>query len=264
MGIPKFNWWQMKALFVLTPLSLQKLAQQSNVDFMVLADTATLEKWERLKNRYKAMSEGEQNDLHVIDLLLDCDDPSKQQFVKDVLKRVNDAKSRTTKDVVKDKYAAQLSEFGMTQREAQKLLDEYDRAVNGAPDSDYGVNADLSEREQLDIINAGYAMISRGLNSSLYKRIQSLEKKIEFWERMIDDMHQKYIHTYEPAATFEQIADKQRPISYAAQSLVKLLDAYAALTGIDKYVDVQSSLARLRSMGYHCVHDSQLQQVANK
>lgn len=258
MQSPKFNWFQMKALYVLTPLSLQKLAQQAQIDYMILADTATLEKWERLKERYKAMSEGEQNDLHIIDIMLDTDDPSKRQFVKDVLKKVQDAKSRTTKDIVKDRYANQLSEFGMTQKQAQKLLDEYDNAVSGAPADDYSLGGRLGERDQLDIINAGYAMISRGLNSSLYNRIQGLERSIDFWQRMIDDMYQKYL-IWHPTATFEQAADKMRPLSYAAQSLAKLLDQWQQLTGIEHYVNVQASLARMRSLGYHCVKDNQLQ-----
>lgn len=259
MQSPKFNWFQMKALYVLTPLSLQKLAQQAQIDYMILADTATLEKWERLKERYKAMSEGEQQDLHIIDIMLDTDDPSKRQFVKDVLKKVNDAKARTTKDIVKDKYVVQLSEH-MGQKEAQRLLDKYDAEINGAPNDDYNMMTELGERDQLDIINAGYAMISRGLNSSLYNRIQGLERSIDFWQRMIDDMYEKY-KIWHPTATFEQAADKMRPLSYAAQSLAKLLDAYMALTGVGKYVDLQSSLAGLRSRGYYSIHDSQLQQM---
>lgn len=262
MRSPKFNWFQMKCLYVLTPLSLQKLAQQAQIDFMVLADTATIEKWYRIKTRYNGLSLAEQQDLHIINLLLDTDtnNASEKQFIKDVLKKVNDAKARTTKDVVKDKYANQLSEFGMTRKDAQKLLDEYDRAVSGAPDDNYEMDVQLSEREQLDIINAGYAMISRGLNSSLYQRIQGLERQIKNWENIMEDTYQKYL-AWHPTASFEEAANKMRPLSYAAQSLAKLLGEWKQLTGVDKYVDVQSSLARLRSLGYHVVHDDQLQQI---
>lgn len=263
MLTPKFNFWQCKALYVLSPLSLSKLAQQANIDPKVLADTASIENWERLKTRYQGLSESDQKDLHIIDLLLDTDDPSKKQFVKDVLAKIESAKKRNTKDAVKTRYASQLSEFGMSQKEAQRLLDEYDTAVSGAPNDDYSINSDLSEREQLDIINAGYAMLSRGLNSSLYTRLQGLERAIDFWQRMIDDMHKSYL-IWSSTATFDDMSAKCRTMSYAAQSLAKLLDSYMALTGIDKYVDVQSSMAKLRAMGYHTLHESQLQELAKK
>ena len=263
MLTPKFNFWQCKALYVLSPLSLSKLAQQANIDPKVLADTASIENWERLKTRYHGLSESEQKDLHIIDLLLDTDDPSKKQFVKDVLAKIDSAKKRNTKDAIKTRYASQLSEFGMSQKEAQRLLDEYDTAVSGAPSDDYSINSELSEREQLDIINAGYAMLSRGLNSSLYTRLQGLERAIDFWQRMLDDMQKSYL-TWYPTASFEDMVSKCRPMSYAAQSLAKLLDSYMALTGADKYVDVQASLAKLRGMGYYSVHETDMQVISSK
>lgn len=267
---PKFNWWQTKFIYVLTPLTLERTAKEAYIDFQIVRDRCRAEGWDSIKARYQALTDKEQHDDKILNLLVGADNGIKLQFAHDLIKRVDEARNRTPADIIKAqivrKFSTQLAEFGMSERDGEKFLEEYEKALGIHPSQRPAHIPDpvgMTPRENLDVVNAGYEILAQGTNLALDERIKGIEKAIEFWELLIEDM-EKHYRAKQPSITYEEMVAQCRPMSYAAQSQAKLLDMYYKLTGIGKYVDVQSALAKLRSMGYHCIHDDQLKDLVDK
>lgn len=259
MGTPKLGLWHCQALYVLTPMDLKKVSQTAAVELRLIAETAKTEGWLTKKKKYAQLNETQRQDLDVIDLLLGFENSEQRSFAAKILEKLAQNQKDEAREEVKKQKVAQLGEFGMSAEQAELFLSEYESSLNGSNPGDYAVEAELSVQQKLDTINAGYKFFTASLNGGLSECHDVLREAIGFYSRMVKDMNSKY-----PAnASFEELVGYQRPASYTAQALAKLVGEYAALSGVNGYVNHHAAIAKMFANGYHVVHKDALGRMVN-
>jgi hypothetical protein len=115
---------------------------------------------------------------------------------------------------------------------------------------------ELTIQDKLDTINHSYKHLVSGYNAQLSGCQDILKYAIDFYA---DEM--QLLKTSRPQSSdFEEIASRQRTLSYNAQSLFRLVQLYYEMSGAKTHVNHHAAIGKLYSNGFITMHKDALTQ----
>jgi hypothetical protein len=257
----KLSVWHCKTLYVMTKLDLAKVASVGDVSLKMLEIEAKVDNWKFKKDKFASLSESSKNDLDILECLLGefKSNEGYVDYVQAILNKLKTKESQTTKEAIKQRFVSQLGEFGMDSENAGRFIAQMEQELALNPSetelmADVVDQTELSVKEKISTIQAGYAFLHSSQSSSAANMQTKLDKHVNFFSKMMDQIEDRL-----PASLdFEDLARIQRELYYVVSSYCKLASMAYDVSGVKTHVNYQSSVAKLFGEGYYVVRRDEL------
>lgn len=257
----KLSIWHCQTLYIMTKLELAKVASIGEVSLKMLELEAKTNNWKFKKDKFASLSDSSKNDLDILECLLGefKSNESYVEYVQAILRKLKAKESQATKESAKEQFVSQLGEFGMDADNARRFIAQMERELVANPSeselvADVVDQTELSIREKIDTIQAGYEFLHSSHSSSANKMQSKLEKHVNFFSKMMDQLEDRL----PSALDFEDLARIQRELYYVVSSYCKLASMSYDVSGVKTHINHQSAVAKLFGEGYYVVRRDEL------
>ncbi|MEH2358153.1 hypothetical protein [Nostoc sp.] len=188
--------WHCLVLYCCGNASIERLAEKADLSVSLLNQAKILEKWDYKKAQFAKLLPRHKASLDILELLFGefQADENKKAFVEQIIDRLKS----TNKPSKLDKNGAKSDDF------SDVMPDE------------------LSIQDKLDTVNQSYRHLVSGYTSKLANCQKILEDTIKFYAEEIAALKA----TKGKSNDFDEIAGRQRTLSYNAQALSRLIKLY--------------------------------------
>lgn len=250
---------------------LDEIAELMQIPLGLAVETAKHEDWDFKKEKFQKLSVKERQNLETLELLFGRfqNEPDKKDFVVRALSKFSKLRSEQSKDDKRKQKIAQLTEYGMTEEQAEEFVKGVEKEL-GTKKSRSALSSKLEEftqeqaeatiEQKIDAAQSGYRLLVSQYNSKLADFNASLELAIKLYCGEVEEM----IATKPLGRDFQDIVSQQRSMSYNAQSMFKLMSLYLQMSGMGSYINHHSACSRLHSNGYAVIRKDRLAEMAQE
>jgi len=245
----KLGIWHCKVLYAMSDWGITKIAKLAEVSADLLIQEARSGEWAEKREQFSTMPDIDKEDLGKLELLLGKfqSDPGKLEWVNGLIAKIKQKKEREDSQKIVDQCVAKLSEFGVDKSNAEDIIAEIQRSLaNNNDELIESHKAEVSIRDKVDAVNNGYSILASGQNQAIAESHEILRDTIQFFGDCFKDIKR----TRPSSASFEELMQWQRGLSYGALSLSKLMSLYYDMSGLKTHVNHHSAIAKMFGQGY--------------
>jgi hypothetical protein len=260
---PKFGIWRCKVLFILTKLSVADVARQAGIIgdpalYQSFVDTVRNEGWLKDKERFYKMPFEKREDPDILELFFKPEDDMQRAFITSVINAEKSASEKNIDDAARSQLISRMKEF-MSEEIAEQMIANFESSPSAAPSANYG-NVPQSNQEKIDAINRDYAQFARAIDGTIAESHAALRQALRFYSMMCGKMESDFPDDL----SWNELVAAQRPASYTAQAIAKIVSELSSITGVSDYVKPAAAISKLKANRYHVISDQQLAEISRQ
>lgn len=264
--------WHCKVLYISSNVDLSKIAEISQLPKSILFQAHSTDDWEFKRAQFLKLDIKQKSNFDTLELIFGRfqNDPAKTQFVQKVTAKLpSKGKVKRTRSELKQQKANQLIEYGFAPEQATRFIEdmEKDLGFKGKvkPESaensllnEIAAETELSIQDKLDTVNGTYRMLAQDYQADIADMNALIKRAIHFYFNELIEIESSKTSGQ---SDFDERVQRQRALSYNAQSLFRLVTLYYDMSGMKTHTHHAAALAKLIANGYSVLDKEQVSQI---